>query len=172
MPTFLSTTTPTFTPMMRTTAWSVALLISLTLTGCGNTPIVEPSSTYQSLSPQSYNFTTCYECTIEAFRELGFRVKSQEKSPGDRTATVISEMRIDDPVRFSGDEKGLRLRVEITPASANAHNFRVATSRWTRVVKEGREPEHWVFEARPDGLHDKFVKTLEARFAARYKPSE
>jgi hypothetical protein len=150
---------------------TLALLV-LTLglgTGCRGREIVDPPSTFKTLAKQDYNFETVWEVSLEAMRVLKFRVQTKERNGPDRTAVVVSGMRINDIVRLEGEEVAQRLRVEILPSANSSHEIRVAASQWKRGVTVSGGSDLWEFDGTAKDLHAKFEATMEKQFSKRYK---
>lgn len=145
------------------------LALGLFVSGCQGQELVEPSSTYKTLGTQDYEFQVVWEVSLEALRQLGFKVRSKDRSQDDRSATIISEMKILKVVQLEGDEFADRLKIQIKPGSSTEHGITLAASRWKRKV-DPREGAHlWEFVGTSEGVHDEFEKALEAQFSKRYK---
>lgn len=150
--------------------WLLALaLVALGSGGCASGQLVDPPSTFKDLRPQTYEFNVVWEVAIEGMNALEYRVKTIDKDSDTKTAVITSNMKLEKPVLFEGEEYGSRLRVEIANVGpANKHSFRVAASRWLRFVSKGSGPGPWKPAGTAPKLHDQYQAALEDRFSKRY----
>jgi hypothetical protein len=156
---------PSRTPLFLT----CLLLCATALPGCTGGRLVDPAETYRTMRSQDYSFLLVFEASIETLRELDFQVASQQKDSNERRATIISTMKINPPVKFTGVETGERLHVEIRAGKGSAHGVRLAASRWQRNVDTAAGTGYWRFVGTAPLLHDQFSKIIEQRFRIRYE---